>query len=49
MKGSNPKGPQEPVGIVISGMPHPPLTTVFTAYVWGSAPKTSEDNETKAS
>ena len=34
---------QELVGIVISGMPSPPLTTVFSAYVWGPAPGISED------
>jgi hypothetical protein len=46
MKGTDPKASNEPMGIVISGMPHPPKTTVFTAYVWGPAP--TEDKDPKA-
>jgi hypothetical protein len=44
MKGSEPKAPpkQELVGIVISGTPTPPLTTVFSAYIWGPAPTEDE-------
>ena len=42
MKGKETKAPQELVGIVISGMPTPPLATVFSAYVYGPAPATSE-------
>lgn len=41
MKGKDPKaqlGSGELVGIVISGMPPQPKTTVFSAYVWGPAP-----------
>lgn len=37
---------QELVGIVISGMPEAPQTTVFSAYVWGPAP--AEDEPTAA-
>jgi hypothetical protein len=33
---------KELVGIVISGMPTPPQTTVFSAYVWGPAPVEAE-------
>lgn len=49
MKAAEPKATakQELVGIVISGMPTPPQTTVFTAYIWGPAP-TITDEETKA-
>lgn len=47
MKVTAPKATQEPVGIVISGMPSPPQTTVFSAYVWGPAPSTSDDTEPK--
>ena len=39
---------QELVGIVISGMPSPPQTTVFSAYVWGPAPSTTEDEPNTA-
>jgi len=48
MKGKQPKGiqKQELVGIVISGMPTPPATTVVSAYVWGPAP--GEDEPTAA-
>ena len=42
-KGTNKK---ELVGIVISGMPTPPQTTVFTAYVWGPAPAEVEGTTT---
>lgn len=45
---ANSKPTQEPVGIVISGFPRLPETTVFSAYVWGPAPSTSEDSEPKA-
>ena len=38
MKGNDPKGSKELVGIVISGMPPQPKTTVFSAYVYGPAP-----------
>ena len=47
MKGTLPKATQEPVGIVISGWPQTQRPTVFSAYVWGPAPATSED-ESKA-
>jgi hypothetical protein len=43
MKGNDSKAPVEPVGIVISGFPRVPQSTVFSAYVWGPAPKTTED------
>ena len=38
MKAAEPKASakQELIGIVISGMPTPPQTTVFAAYVWGA-------------
>jgi hypothetical protein len=39
----NRKTKQELVGIVISGMPEAPLTTVFSAYVWGPAPGTEDE------
>lgn len=48
MKGTDPKATQELVGIVISGMPPAPQTTVFSAYVWGPAPSRPEDNAPKA-
>jgi hypothetical protein len=48
MKGKDTKGSQEPVGIVISGTPTPPRGTVFSAYVWGPAPK-STDKESHTS
>ena len=43
MKPTDPKGTakQELVGIVISGMPSAPQTTVFSAYIWGPAPGTT--------
>ena len=43
MKGTDPKAAQEPVGIIISGMPRTQQPTVFFAYIWGPAPTTSED------
>ena len=49
MKGTDSKAPHEPMGIVISGLPRPPQSTVFTAYVWGPAPSTSDDKGTKSS
>jgi hypothetical protein len=49
MKGTDPKGTQEPVGIVISGLPLPPETTVFSAYVWGPAPSLVKEPKPKAS
>lgn len=41
MKVNEPKGTnkKELVGIVISGMPAAPQTTVFSAYIWGPAPE----------
>ena len=47
MKGSDIKAPQEPVGIVISGLPRPPQSTVFSAYVWGPAPTSTDEKGTK--
>jgi hypothetical protein len=47
MKGTKSKPTQEPVGILISGFPRPPQTTVFSAYVWGPAPV--DETEQKAS
>jgi hypothetical protein len=47
MKGTDTKAPPEPIGIVISGLPRPPQTTVFTAYVWGPAPTKADDKATK--
>lgn len=49
MKGSDPKGSREPVGIVISGLPVTPAATVFAAYVWGPAPATAEEPDTRPS
>ncbi len=43
MKGSNSKTPQEPVGIIISGIVRTQQPPVFSAYIWGPAPTTSED------
>ena len=48
MKGPESKAAQEPVGIIISGMPRVLLPTVFSAYVWGPAPTTPEGSEPKA-
>lgn len=45
MKAIDPKAPTEPVGIVISGLPLPPQTTVFSAYVWGPAPSSADDKK----
>ncbi len=42
------KRAQEPVGIVIAGMPEAIESTVFSAYVWGPAPSKTKDNEPKA-
>jgi len=42
------KRSQEPVGIVIAGMPEVSEATVFSAYVWGPAPSAAKDNEPKA-
>ena len=47
MKRSNLENPQELVGIVISGMPRVPQTSVFTAYVWAAAPPIPEDADKK--
>ena len=49
MKGTTPKATQEPVGIIISGMPRILQPTVFAAYVWGPAPVSTEESDTKAS
>lgn len=48
MKGTDIKAPQEPVGIVISGLPRPPQSTVFSAYVWGPAPTATDETGPKA-
>ena len=45
MKASEPKGSREPIGIIISGLPSAPSSTVFSAYVWGPAPATNEEPE----
>ena len=45
---SNSKVTQEPVGIVISGFPRQLPPTVFSAYVWAPAPKTSDESDDKA-
>lgn len=49
MKSKETTGSTEPVGIVISGFPRVSQTTVFTAYVWGPAPKRTEEKPTKSS
>lgn len=41
------KRAQEPVGIVIAGMPEVSDTTVFSAYIWGPAPSKTKDLEPK--
>lgn len=46
MKAKETKRTQEPVGIVISGMPRTQQPSIFSAYVWGPAP--SDDTEPKA-
>lgn len=46
MKGKKTKVSKEPIGIVIAGTPTPPMATVFSAYVWGPAPSTPEDDST---
>ena len=43
MKGTEPKGTQELIGIVISGMPRTEKPTVFSAYVWAPAPTQTSD------
>jgi hypothetical protein len=43
MKGKKTKVSNEPIGIVIAGTPNPPLATVFSAYVWGPAPKSADE------
>lgn len=48
MKGKKAKVSNEPVGIVIAGTPTPPNGTVFSAYVWGPAPKNTADDEASA-
>jgi len=48
MKGTEPKAPQELVGIVISGMPRTQKPPLFSAYVWAPAPNTSDENDPKA-
>ena len=48
MKGKKTKVSNEPIGIVISGTPTPPLGTVFSAYVWGPAPTTTANEEPAA-
>ncbi len=48
MKATEPKATPELVGIVISGTPLPPQTTVFAAYEWGPAPARSPETEPKA-
>jgi hypothetical protein len=48
MKGTEPNGTQELVGIVISGMPRTEKPSVFSAFVWAPAPTKSGDNEPKA-
>lgn len=48
MKARENKAAQEPVGIIISGPTRTQLPTVFSAYVWGPAPATSDDTEPKA-
>lgn len=45
MKASKPSpAKHELVGIVISGTTTPPATTVFSAYVWGPAPVTNDED-----
>jgi len=44
MKGRDSKTTQEPVGIIISGMPRTQQPTVFSAYVWGPAPVTADED-----
>lgn len=47
MKATETKAPQEPMGIIISGLPHPQSTTVFSAYIW-APPSTAEAPRPKA-
>jgi hypothetical protein len=46
MKGKETKSgaTQEPIGIVIAGTFTPPRGTVFSAYVWGPAPATQDED-----
>lgn len=48
MKGKDPKASKELVGIVISGAPQPPVSTVFSAYVYGTAPATKDEPKAAA-
>lgn len=48
MKGATTKKTEEPVGIVISGTPREPESTVFLAYEWGPAPSATPHEEPKA-
>ena len=48
MKSKEKKTSDEPMGIVIAGMPSAPSATVFSAYVWAPAPGLT-DEEPKAS
>lgn len=43
MKARNPKKPQEPMGIIIAGMPRVEQVPVFSAYVWAPAPASTEE------
>ena len=43
MKTKEKKASDEPMGIVIAGMPSAPSVTVFAAYVWAPAPGASDD------
>jgi hypothetical protein len=43
MKAKESKSHDEPMGIVISGMPGTPAAPVFAAYVWGPAPTAEEE------
>ena len=44
MKAKKTKVSKEPIGIVIAGTPNPPMATVFSAYVWGPAPTTADED-----
>jgi len=48
MKSRQRKTNDEPMGIVIAGMPNTPAVPVFSAFEWAPAPSTVED-EPKAS
>ena len=43
MKSRTKKTPQEPMGIIIAGMPRIEQAPVFSAYVWAPAPAAIED------